>query len=166
MWNNFTAIKIYSHSSILSTARSWRARACPSIQLCIDISNLISLQSCHPGHGILIRKSIHTWTAHNVLYSSNGQILLSKAGELRTNPQEKYIYSFFLITKARNGERDLILNWRSISTGLPSRNCVASCIFKALCFPTVEMPWRLQWPLSPYDSTAFRDAWDGSHDEE
>lgn len=47
-------------------------------------------------------------------------------------------------------KRGLILKWRSLSTGLPRRSCVASCFFEAFCIPTVAMPRSLQVPLSPY----------------
>lgn len=83
--------------------------------------------------------------------------LLSKSDDHRTISQkredgDKTVYILFLITKSQNRREDHILEWRSISTGLPSR---ASWFFKALCITAVEMPWSLQWPLSPYLTVQF-----------
>lgn len=61
------------------------------------------------------------------------------------------IFFFFLSLKNRKGrEKNVIFKQRWISTGLPSRAFGGQIIFFKAVFLTIELPWSLHWPLSPY----------------
>lgn len=103
---------------------------------------------------------------------SSWHIAWSKKGTIIFSPEEniRYIYIYllaFLIAKSQKWREEFILKKRSISTGLPSRTFGTSSYFQdSLYSDKGDAPKPPMTPESISDSAAYRDAWDGSHEEE